>query len=76
MTNSEIYLPVNVKQVVEMIRQMPIEQKEEILGALLEKDLVPEEHKEIVRRRIKKYKRKPSALIDEETAWKLIDDES
>lgn len=76
MLKSEIYLPVNVDQVVEFIRQLPNEQKEEIIEALLERDLVSEEHKAIVRNRIKKYKRKPNALIDEEIAWKLIDDEN
>ena len=75
MLKSDIYLPINVNQVVEMIRQLPEEQKEEIIEALLKKGLIPAEHKEIVRRRIKKYKRKPNALIDEETAWKLINDE-
>lgn len=76
MLKSEIYLPINVSQVVEMIKQLPEEQKEEIIEALLKKDMIPEKHKEIVRRRIKKYQRKPGALIDEAISWKLIDDEN
>lgn len=73
MANPEIYLPLNLQQLVDLLMQLPKKQKEQLIDLLLEKDItISEEQKQIVRSRIKKYKARPDKLVPEADAWKQI----
>ena len=43
-----------------------------IVLTVQEEDIIPEDQKQFVRDSIKKYEQDKSLLIDEETAWKMI----
>lgn len=73
MATGNIYLPLNVQQLVDLVKQLPKKQKQQLVELLLEEDLtIPEEQKELVRSRIKKYKARPDELIEEQDAWNRI----
>jgi hypothetical protein len=73
MANPEIYLPLNLQQLVDLLMQLPRKQKEQLIDLLLEKDItISEEQKQIVRSRIKKYKARPDKLVPEADAWDQI----
>lgn len=69
-----IYLPINPKQLFELVRQLPTKEKQQLLGLLQQEREdsmpIPEEHKRLVRQRIKHYTKHPEELIDWETAKK------
>jgi hypothetical protein len=68
MTVPDIYLPLNVDQVADLIKRLPEKQKKQIVDLLLEGDIsVTEEQKQLVRSRIKKYKNSQDKLISERT---------
>jgi hypothetical protein len=70
---SDIYLPLNVQQLVELVRQLPKKQKQQLVNLLLEKDItISEQQKQLVRSRIKKYKARPDKLVPEAEAWDKI----
>ena len=76
MSSSNISLPLNFNQVFELVRQLSSKEKEK-LAKLINEDLeqnisIPEEHKNIVRSRIKKYKAHPEMLVDWKKAQKTI----
>jgi hypothetical protein len=74
MTVPDIYLPLNVDQVADLIKRLPEKQKKQIVDLLLEGNIsFTEEQKQLVRNRIKKYKNRQDKLISERNAWKLID---
>lgn len=72
---SNIALPVSPEQVFSLAKQLPAKDKIELIH-LLEQELytgnIPEEHKKLVRRRIKKYNKNPELLISEAEALKII----
>jgi hypothetical protein len=73
MAISNIYLPLNLQQIVDLVKQLPKKQKQQLVNLLLEEDItISEEQKEIVRNRIKKYRARPAKLIPEVDAWKMI----
>lgn len=74
MPSTDIYLPLSIQQIAELIKQLPKNRKKQLVNLLLEEedDAVLDEHKEIVRKRIQKYKAQPHKLVDEEEAWKDI----
>ncbi|MBI2729428.1 MAG: hypothetical protein HYX40_01515 [Sphingobacteriales bacterium] len=73
MPGTEIYLPLNVQQLVDLIIQLPKKQKQQLVDLLAKEDVtVSEKQKELVRNRIKKYKARPDKLIGEKEAWYMI----
>jgi hypothetical protein len=73
---ANIYLPLKFTQLFELVKQLPSKEKQQLLGLLQEEQEknmpIPEEHKKIVRQRIKKYAKNPGALLDWDTAQKMI----
>jgi hypothetical protein len=69
-----IYLPVKLTQLFELVKQLPSKEKQQLLGLLQQEREdsmpVPEEHKKLVRQRIKKYAQHPEQLIDWDIAKK------
>ena len=73
MNTDDIYLPLKVQQLVNLVMQLPKKQKLELVNLLLEKDVsITEQQKELVRSRVKKYKANPGKLIPETEAWEKI----
>ncbi len=74
-TTKNIALSLSPKQVFDLAQQLPQKEKIQLIELLeLEQysDNIPEEHKKIVRQRIKKYNKNPELLIDEVKALKMI----
>jgi hypothetical protein len=71
-----IYLPLNFKQIFELVKQLPNKEKQQLLGLLHQERednvIIPEEHKKLVRQRIKKYTQHPEELINWDTAKKSL----
>lgn len=76
MATTDIYLPLNVQQLVDLVMQLPKKQKQQLVNLLLEKDItISEQQKQLVRSRIKKYKTRPDKLVPEADAWNRINAE-
>jgi len=72
---SSIALPISTKQVFNLTQQLPLKDKIQLIHLLEQEqytDNIPEEHKKLVRQRIKKYNKNPELLISEAEALKLI----
>ncbi len=72
---SSIALPISTKQVFDLAQQLPVKDKIQLIHLLEQEQYannIPEEHKKIVRSRIKKYNKNPELLIDEQQALKKI----
>jgi hypothetical protein len=70
-----IILPVNFNQIFDLARQLPKNERRRLADKLMQEDyeeIIPEEHKELVRARIKKYNENPGLLIDEDQAFEMI----
>ena len=71
-----IYLPLNFNQLFELVKQLPAKEKRHLIGLLKQEQEenmpIPEEHKKIVRQRIKYYHEHPEEMIDWETAKKRL----
>lgn len=75
MATTGIYLPLSIQQLVDLVIQLPKEQKRQLVDLLLEKDVtISEQQKQLVRSRIKKYKVNPDKLISESEAWEINSD--
>jgi hypothetical protein len=71
--NPNVYLPLNVGQLFDLVGQLPKKQKQQMIDLLLEEDIaVSEQQKQLVRDRIKKYNAHPEKLIPEQEAWNII----
>jgi len=74
-TATNIALAVSSKQVFDLAQQLSQKEKIQLIELLeLEQytDNIPQEHKKLVRQRIKKYNKNPELLIDEAKALKMI----
>lgn len=72
---TEISLPVTTKQIFELAQQLPVKDKLELIYLLEQEQYfnnIPEEHKNIVRERVKKYNKHPEKLVEEKEALKII----
>jgi hypothetical protein len=72
---SSIALPISPKQVFDLAQQLPAKDKIQLIHLLEQQqytDNIPEEHKKLVRQRIKKYNKNPKLLISEAQALKMI----
>jgi hypothetical protein len=71
----EISLPITTIQIFELAQQLAAKDKSELIYLLEQEqyfDNIPEEHKNIVRRRIEKYNQHPEKLVGEREALKII----
>ena len=72
---TNIALPISPEQVFSLAQQLKVKDKIELIHLLEQEqyaDNIPEEHKKLVRQRIKKYNKNPELLIDENEALKII----
>lgn len=69
-----IYLPVQFTQLVDIIKSLPKEEKQQLMDLLEQNapETIPEWQKKEVHNRIKKYDQNPGLLIDEKQALKMI----
>lgn len=73
MPSANIYLPLSLQQLIDVVMQLPKKQKQQLVELLMEQDIsVSEEQKKLVRNRIKKYSNHPEKLINEQEAWNSI----
>lgn len=61
-------IPLNFKQIVEIVKQLSPSEKQKLSEVLwteqnIDDIIIPEEHKQIVRERIKKYKNSPDSYL-------------
>ena len=74
MHDTNIYLPLQFNQLVELIKTLPKKEKQQLMNVLQQDEpaTIPEWQKQEVRKRIKKYDKNPKLLIDEKEALKII----
>jgi len=74
MPSSNIYLPLQFNQLVDIIKALPKKEKQQLIYVLQqdEPESIPEWQKQEVRKRIKKYNKHPELLINEKQALKII----
>ena len=74
MPATNIYLPLQFNQLVELIKTLPKKEKQQLMNVLQQDEpaTIPEWQKQEVRKRIKKYDKNPKLLIDEKEALKII----
>jgi hypothetical protein len=73
--NAQLNINIGLKEIVDLVKQLPIDEKGQLFHLLEEEQYVnniPEEHKELVRERIKKSNKNPERMVDEKTALELI----
>ena len=73
-TTTNIYLPLQFNQLVDLIKALPKKEKLQLIEALEQDETasIPEWQKEEVRKRIKKYEKHPELLVDEKQALKIV----
>jgi len=73
-TSTNIYLPLQFNQLVDLIKTLPKKEKQHLIEVLQqdEPEAIPEWQKKEVRRRIRKYNKHPELLIPEKQALKII----
>ena len=72
---SNIALPISPEQVFSLAQQLQTKDKIQLIHLLEQEQYtenIPEEHKKLVRERIKKYEKNPELLVDEDEALKII----
>jgi len=72
-TANQLHLPLSFNQLFELVKQLPSEQKKKLIKVLQKENIatedIPEQHKALVRERIKNSK--DSELLD----WDTIKDD-
>lgn len=73
-TTTNIYLPLQFNQLVDLIKALPKKEKQRLIEVLErdEPEAIPEWQKQEVHKRIKKYNKHPELLIDEKRALEII----
>lgn len=71
----QLNIPLSFKQVVDLVKQLSPSEKQELSEVLwaeqnIDDITIPEEHKQIVRERIKKYENSPDSYL----AWNDIEE--
>lgn len=64
----QLNIPLSFKQVVEIVKQLSPSEKQQLSEVLwteqnIDEIVIPEEHKQIVRERIKKYENSPDSYL-------------
>ncbi len=73
--NAQLNINIGLKEIVDLVKQLPVKEKGQLFHLLEEEQYannIPEEHKAIVRERIKKSNENPERMIDEQSALELI----
>jgi hypothetical protein len=73
--NAQLSINIGLKEIVDLVKQLPVEEKGQLFHLLEVEQYannIPEEHKTLVRERIKKSNDNPKRMIDEKTAIELI----
>lgn len=72
---TNIYLPLQFNQLVDLIKALPKKEKRQLIDVLQQDEpiAIPQWQKQFVRNSIKKYKAHPELSIAEDDAWKIID---
>ena len=74
--SANIYLPLQFKQLFELVKQLPSKEKQQLFSLLQQEREdnmpIPEEHKKLVRQRIKYYNKHPEELVDWDNAKKRL----
>jgi len=72
--NTNIFLPLQFNQLVDLVKALPKKEKAQLLEVLQQEVPadIPEWQKKEVRRRITKYDKHPELLIAQELALKMI----
>ncbi|HEX7847951.1 MAG TPA: addiction module protein [Chitinophagaceae bacterium] len=73
-STTNIYLPLQFNQLVDLIKTLPKKEKQRLIDVLEQNqpDAIPEWQKQEVRKRVRKYNKHPELLIDEKQALKII----
>jgi hypothetical protein len=77
MSATNISLPLQLRQLFELVKQLPQKEKQQLTDLLLDEPDsidIPETQKEFVRKSIDKHKKHPELLIPEEKAWAMIEE--
>lgn len=71
---TNIYLPLQFHQLVDLVKALPKKEKQQLIEVLEqdEPSNIPDWQKQEVRKRIKKYNKRPELMIDEKQALKMI----
>lgn len=72
---SNIALPISPEQIFSLAQQLQTKDKIRLIHLLEQEqytDNIPEEHKKLVRERVKRYDKSPELLINEDEALKII----
>lgn len=75
MPTSNIFLQLDFKQLFDLARQLPVNERLQLADMLLKEETnvgISDAQKQLVRSRIKKYNEHPELLIEEEKAMELI----
>ncbi len=73
--NAQLNINIGLQEIVALVKQLPIEEKGQLFHLLEEEQYfnnIPQEHKDLVRKRIKKSNENPERMLDEKTALELI----
>ncbi len=75
---ANIFLPLNVNQIFDLVKQLPNIKKKELAKLLKDEnielsDTIPNAQKKFVKNSIKKYEKHPELLLSNHDAWELID---
>jgi hypothetical protein len=73
--NAQLNINIGLQEIVDLVKQLPMEEKGQLFHLLEEEQYannIPEEHKALVRERIKKSEENPERMVDEKTALALI----
>lgn len=75
---ANIFLPLNVNQIFDLVKQLPNIKKKELAKILKDEnielsDTIPNAQKKFVKNSIKKYEKHPELLLNNHDAWELID---
>jgi hypothetical protein len=73
--NAQLNINIGLKEIVDLVKQLPKEEKGQLFHLLEEEQYannIPEEHKAIVRERIKKSNENPELMVNEKTALRFI----
>lgn len=74
-STAPVYLPLDFNQLFDLARQLPDDEKRQLAGLLMQEEAagnIPEEQKQLVLARVKKYELHPELLIEEEQALAII----
>lgn len=73
--NAQLNINIGLQEIVDLVKQLPTEEKGQLFHLLEEEKYVnniPEEHKTLVRERIKKSNENPKRMVDEKVSLSFI----